>query len=61
MQIKKEYKIIDATIGAYDKTDISELIQAFPLHQLSQIFDKKDNDLYRDGGMAVFKSISELY
>ena len=36
VQMKKECKIVDATIGAYGRADVPELVGAFRLHQLSQ-------------------------
>ena len=35
VQMKKECKIVDATIGASGRVDVSEPVGAFRLHQLT--------------------------
>ena len=46
------------TMGAYDGTEVCELIGIFILYQLSRIYNKNDIGLYRDDGLAVFRNTS---
>ena len=48
------------TIGAYDGSEVCELVSSLWLHQPSNKYNKKDIDLhlYRDYGFAVFKNKS---
>ena len=53
---KKESGLFDVTMGAYDGNEVCELAGSFLLHQLSNKYNKKDIGLYRDEGLAVFKT-----
>ena len=41
-----------------DSTEVCGLVRAFPLNNLSHVIDKTSVGLYRDDGLAVFKSHS---
>ena len=55
--MKKE-GLFDVTMGAYDGAEICELVGAFLLNRICSKYSKKDIGLYRDDGLAVFKSVS---
>ena len=45
-------------MGAYDGEDFCEFIGNYLLYELSKSYEKKDIGLYRDDGLAVFKTKS---
>ena len=48
----------DVTMGAYDGTDVCELVETFLLDKISEKYDKNSIGLYRDDGLSVFKNKS---
>ena len=56
--IKKENGLFDVTMGAYDGTEVSELVGSFLLYALSLKYNKTNIGLYRDDGLAVFRNVS---
>ena len=56
--MKKDRGLFDATMDDYDGAEVCELVGTFPLYKLSLKYNKKDIDLYRDDGLAIFKNIS---
>ena len=56
--IKKERGLFDVIMGAFNGAEVSEAIGNFILHQLSKNCNKKDIDLHRDNGLAIFKNVS---
>ena len=45
-------------MGAFDGTEVCKAVGNFLLYQYSKNYNKKDIVLYRDGGLAMFKSVS---
>ena len=45
-------------MGAYDGEDFWEFVGNYLLYELSKLYEKKDIGLYRDNGLAVFKTKS---
>ena len=45
-------------MGAYDGSEVCELVGTFLLYKLSLKYNKNDIGLYRDDGLAIFKNIS---
>ena len=43
---------------AYDGKDFWEFVGNYLLYELSKLYEKKDIGLYRDDGLAVFKTKS---
>ena len=56
--IKKEGRLFDVTMGAFDEAEVCEAVGNFLLYQLSKNYGKKDIDLCKDEGLAIFKNIS---
>ena len=56
--IKRDSGLFDVTMGAYDGAEVCELVGNYLLHELSQLFEKKDIGLYRNDRLAVFKNKS---
>ena len=56
--MKREGKLFNVTMGAYDGAEVCELVGIFMLNKISEKYDKNDIGLYRDDGLAVFKNIS---
>ena len=58
--MKREGKLFDVTMGAYDGAEVCKLVGIFMLDKISDTYDKNDIGLglYRDDGLAVFKNIS---
>ena len=46
----------DVPMGSYDGADVGELIDAFPLNNLSHVIEKSSVGLYRDDDLGVFKN-----
>ena len=42
----------------FDGAEVCKAIGNFLLYQLSKNYNKKDIDLYRDHGLAIFKNVS---
>ena len=53
---KKESGLFDVTMGAYDGSEICELVASFLLYQLLRKYNKKDIDLYQEDGLAIFRN-----
>ena len=56
--IKRDSDTFDVTLGAYDGTEICELVGIFMLSLLSKKYSSNNIDLYRDDGLSVFRKIS---
>ena len=56
--IKRDSDTFDVTLGAYDGTEICELVGIFMLSLLSKKYSSNNIDLYRDDGLSVFRNIS---
>ena len=56
--IKRDSGLFDVTMGAYDGVEVCELVGNYLLYELSKLYEKKDIELYRDDGLAVFKNKS---
>ena len=54
--IKKNGGQFDVTMGAYDGTEVCELVGIFLLFQLSQDYKREDFGLYRDDVLVIFKN-----
>ena len=46
----------DFTMGAYDGTEVSELVRNYLLCELWKLYEKKDIGLYGDNELAVFRN-----
>ena len=55
---KKERRVFDVRMGAFDGAEVCEAVGNFRLYQLSKNYNKKDIGLYRDDGLAIFKNVS---
>ena len=55
---KKNTKLFDVTMGAYDGAEVCEIVGLFLLNNLANKFDKNIVGLYRDDGLALFKNIN---
>lgn len=56
--MKRNGKLFDVTMGAFDGAEVCELVGCFILSQITEKFEKNNIGLYRDDGLAVFKNIS---
>ena len=56
--IKKEGGLFDVTMGAFNGAEVCAAVGNFLFYQLSKSYNKKDIGLYRDRGLAIFKSDS---
>ena len=57
--MKREGKLFDVTVGAYDDAEVCGLVGIFMLNIISEKYNKNDiYGLYRDDDLAVFKNIS---
>ena len=56
--MKKDRGLFDVTMGAYDGAEVCELVGTSLLYKLSLKYNKNNNGLYRDDGLAIFKKIS---
>ena len=54
--IKRDGGLFDVTMGAFDGAEVCELVGTYLLSLISRTYEKKDIGLYRDDGLAVFKS-----
>ena len=57
-RMKREGKLFDVTMGAYNGAEVCELVGIFMLNKISEKYDENNIGLYRDDGLAVFKNIS---
>ena len=55
--MKREGKLFDVTMEAYDGAEVCKLAGIFMLNKISKKYDKNDIGLYRDDGLVVFKNI----
>ena len=55
--MKREGKLFDITIGAYDNAKFCELVGTLVLNKIIEKYNKNDIGLYRDHGLTVFKYI----
>ena len=46
-------------MGAYDGSEVCELVGTFLLYKLSLKYNKNDIGLYRDDGLAIFENVSD--
>ena len=56
--MKKDSRLFNVTMGAYDGVEVWKLVGTFLLHKLSLKYNKNDIGLYHDDGLAIFKNIS---
>ena len=56
--MKKQSGLFDVTMGAYDVTEVRELVGTYMLTLISEKYNKTDFGLYRDGGLGVVKNKS---
>ena len=56
--MKKDSRLFNVTMGAYDGVEVWKLVGTFLLHKLSLKYNKNDIGLYLDDGLAIFKNIS---
>ena len=55
---EKRGDLFDVAMGAYDSAEVCELVGTFLLEKNSEIYNEGDIGLYRDDGLAVFRSKS---
>ena len=55
---KKNTKLFDVAMGAYDGAEVCEIVGLFLLNNLANKYDKNSVGLYRDDGLALFKNIN---
>ena len=51
--MKKDCPEFDVTMGAYDASEVAELVGLYLLHRMEEIQTKEFNGLYRDDGLHV--------
>ena len=56
---KKNTKLFDVAMGAYDGAEVCEIVGLFLLNNLANKYDKNSVGLYRDDGLALFKNIND--
>ena len=56
--MKKGSDLFDVSMGAYDGTEVCELIDIFLLNLLGRWYDTKNSGLSRDDGLSSFKNCS---
>ena len=56
--MKRDGKLFDVTMGAYDGDEVCELVGCFILSEITKKYNKNDIGLYRDDGLAVLKNVS---
>ena len=56
--MNKDSGLFDATMGAYDVSEVCELVGTYLLYKLSMKHNKNNIGLYRNNGLAIFKNIS---
>ena len=54
--MKKKSSLFDVTMGAYDESEVCELVGTYMLSLISEKYDKKDFELYRDDGLGVVRN-----
>ena len=54
--IKKQRGLFDVSMGAYDGTEVCELVGTYMLHVLSKKYNKNDFGLSQDDGLAILKN-----
>lgn len=57
-RMKKGDDLFDVTMGAYDGAEVCELVGLYILEQLWEKYNKNENELYREDGLAAFKGIN---
>ncbi|KAL9966710.1 hypothetical protein ACROYT_G024826 [Oculina patagonica] len=50
--------MFDVAMGCYDGAEVCELVGLYILHKLTSAFPNGDIGLYRDDGLAIFKSMN---
>ena len=50
----------DATMGPCDAAEVCELVDLYVLDMLSKKYEKSPIAVYRDDGLAAFRSYSQL-
>ena len=56
--VKKEGASFDVTMGAYDGADVCEVICIYMLYLIGKKYNSKYIGVYREDGLAVFKSVN---
>ena len=54
--MKKKSSLFDVTMGAYDESEVCELVGTYMLSLISEKYDKKDFELYHDDGLGVVRN-----
>ena len=54
--MKKQSSLFDFTMGAYDESEVCELVGTYMLSLISEKYDKKNFELYRDDGLGVVRN-----
>ena len=54
--MKKQSSLFDVTMGAYDESEVCELVGTYMLSLISEKYNKKDFELYRDDGLGVVRN-----
>ena len=56
--MKKDSRLFDVAMVAFDGAEVCQLVGNFLLHKLSKKYETKNLALYRDDGLAIFKNVS---
>ena len=56
--MKRPNEHFDVPMGCWDGAEVCELVGAFALAMIADVFDGRDVELYRDDGLAVFRNAS---
>ena len=56
--MKKDSRLFDIAMGAFDGAEVSKLVGNFLLHKLYEKHKRKNLALYRDDGLAIFKNVN---
>ena len=52
----KKDGLLNVTMGAYDGTEVCELVGTFPLDKVSVEYDKNSMGLHHDNGLSIIKN-----
>ena len=52
----KKDDLLDVTMGAYDGTEVCEIVGTLLLDKIKVKYDKNSIGLYRNNGLSVFKN-----
>ena len=54
---KKKESLFDVSMGAYNGAEVAELVGLYLLQQIKEALPRLDFNLYRDDGIAAYKSM----